>query len=318
MSADSQPTLDPIPQPGSWAVAVSGGADSVALLLLLNDLPGLNLHVVHMDHQTRGGASGEDAAFVVQLAQSLSIPCTLALREDFEPYMPDLPANLSARFRAIRMEFFYRVVEAEKLQGVILGHHADDQAETILLRLLRGSSPGGLGGMGPARRMRGLTMLRPLLHASRQSLRDFLTERGQFWREDSSNESPEYRRNEIRKWLVDRPEVTGALLELGETCAAYGQWVRRSAPDLPGAFYVRRLAELPRPLARESARRWLQAGGAEAEQLAPVVLDRLRLMAADAATPRRQQFPGPILVRRNAGQIRCEAPPEHHEVHDEA
>jgi tRNA(Ile)-lysidine synthetase-like protein len=318
MGDSLQPILDPAPQPGAWAVAVSGGADSVALLLLLRDRPELNLHVVHLDHQTRAGASSQDAQFVGQLSAKLSIPCTIGLRDEFEPELPDLPANMSARFRAIRMEFFRSVVKNENLQGVILAHHSDDQAETILLRLLRGSSPAGLGGMESIRRIRGLALLRPLLRVPRQELRDFLIINEQPWREDASNQSTEYRRNEIRKWLAGRPEMTAALIALGQSCAAYNVWIRRSAPDLPDEFYVRRLATLPRPLARESARRWLQSGGALAEQLAPDVLDRLRLMAADAATPRRQKFPGSILVSRTAGQIRCQTPPTHEEVNDQA
>jgi tRNA(Ile)-lysidine synthetase-like protein len=312
------PALDPVPEPGPWAVAVSGGADSVALLLILRNYPELKLHVVHLDHQTRQGASALDAQFVADLCKKFSLPCAIGLREQYEPDLVNLPSNMSARFRAVRMAFFRQVVKTENLQGVILAHHADDQAETILLRLLRGSGPAGLSGMEPVRHMRGLTLVRPLLHVPRQELRDYLVIAEQPWREDLSNLSSEYRRNQIRKWLWGHPETTAALIALGQSCARYNDWVRQSAPDLPDEFYVRRLATLPRPLARESARRWLQAGGAVAEQLAPDVLDRLRLMAADAATPRRQKFPGSILVCRTAGQIRCQTPPEAEQVNDEA
>ncbi len=76
--------------PGPWAVGVSGGADSVALLLLLKELPRVELHVVHLDHQTRGQESTADAAFVADLAQQLSIPAIIRRRDQFEPEMPDL------------------------------------------------------------------------------------------------------------------------------------------------------------------------------------------------------------------------------------
>ena len=93
--------------------------------------------------------------------------------------MTSLPKNLSARYRAIRIELFRRVVAHENLLGVILAHQADDQAETIFLRLLRGSGPAGLAGMSPRRQISGLTMLRPLLNVRRSELREFLAARGQ-------------------------------------------------------------------------------------------------------------------------------------------
>ncbi len=178
--------------PGRWAVAVSGGADSVALLLLLHDRRELFLHVVHLDHQTRGQASADDARFVFDLATRLSLSATIARRDEIEPNMSSLPKNPSARYRAVRIELFRRVVDAENLLGVILAHQADDQAETIFLRLLRGSGPAGLAGMSPRRQIGGLTILRPLLETRRSDLREFLAARPQEWREDASNQSDRY------------------------------------------------------------------------------------------------------------------------------
>src|ERR1051325_10404986 len=124
-------------RPASWAIAVSGGADSVALLsLLLDRRSDLALHVVHFDHHTREGQSAQDAAFVRQLALDHGLPFSIATRDQIEPDLAArmiLPRNLSARFRALRYEWFRRVVAAANLGGVILAHHADDQAETVLL-----------------------------------------------------------------------------------------------------------------------------------------------------------------------------------------
>jgi tRNA(Ile)-lysidine synthetase-like protein len=289
--------------PGPWAVGVSGGADSVALLLLLKELPRVELHVVHLDHQTRGQESTADAAFVADLAQQLSIPAIIRRRDQFEPEMPDLSKNPSARYRAIRFELFRRVVLSNKLMGVILGHHADDQAETILFRLLRGSGPAGLAGMKAKGTVAGITVLRPLLDVRRTELREYLKQRGQIWREDASNQSDRYARNRVRRFLQSRQDLHDPIIFLGNACAEFNRWVRATAPKLEPRFPATRLAKLPAVLGRESARRWLITQGAAAGELSGDALDRLREMAGDAATPSRQIFPGNLFVHRRAGWI---------------
>src|SRR3954452_690197 len=96
---------------GSWAVAVSGGADSVALFTLLRTTrQDVSIHVVHLDHQTRAGASTEDADFVADLSAQFSIPCTIARLDQIEPSLAKAPANTSSRYRAARQEHFRQVV----------------------------------------------------------------------------------------------------------------------------------------------------------------------------------------------------------------
>jgi tRNA(Ile)-lysidine synthetase-like protein len=288
---------------GKWGVAVSGGGDSVALLHLLRGRDDLQLHVLHLDHQTRVGQSTEDAKFVEELCRGISVPITVACRDEIEPQISDLPTNLPARFRAIRQEFFRQVARREELLGVILAHQADDQAETILLRLLRGggATAAGLGGMRFRKEINGVVYLRPLLSIGREALRDFLRQNGQAWREDASNESPRWARNRIRQWLRDRPKVRDDLLQLGQTCEEWTQWARRTSPKLPVRFAAKVLAELPRVLARQSARRWMLQSGADPRGLSMAALDRLIEMASDAATAARQQFPVPVKVHRRGG-----------------
>lgn len=289
--------------PGRWAVAVSGGADSVALLLLLRGRPGISLHIAHLDHQTRADASTVDAEFVAALASKLSIPATIFRRDQIEPELKSLPKNPSARYRAIRFELFRRIVQREKLDGVILAHQADDQAETIFLRLLRGSGPMGLSGMKPRREIDGLLILRPLLSVRRHELREFLVQRGQEWREDASNQSEKYARNRVRKFLQSRPDLHESLLAVGRSSAEYARAIRQSAPQLKDEFPAIALGELPKVLGRESARSWLKRQGVPAAELNSDVTARLFQMAADAATPGRQLFPGRITVRRHKGWI---------------
>jgi tRNA(Ile)-lysidine synthetase-like protein len=288
---------------GSWVVGVSGGPDSVALLGLMRTRADLSLHVVHLDHQLRASASNEDARFVEELSRRWNIPCTVTRRDEIEPGLKDLPANPSARYRRLRLALFARVVARHALHGVILAHHADDQAETVLQRLLRGSGPAGLAGMSPRARVEGLEIQRPLLGVRRDTLRAYLDEIGQPWRTDESNASPRYQRNRLRALLGRHGKLVGPLLELGKACAALREWTRSTAPALDHRFAVAELADLPDLLARESARRWLARQGAAADELAPDVLDRLVTMARDAASPARQHFPGRLLVRRRGGSI---------------
>jgi tRNA(Ile)-lysidine synthase len=289
--------------PGRWGVGVSGGADSVALLLLLNDRRAADIHVIHLDHETRDGESGDDAAFVAELAARLNLRSTIRCRSEMETGQSGLASNVSARFRAARFELFRRVAASESLDGVILAHHADDQAETVLLRILRGSGPTAISGMRPRAMVEGLTVLRPLLEVSPQLLRDFLRKRNETWREDSSNHSEKYLRNQLRRWLADLPELRTGLLKLGSQSDTLRDWLDAQSPQLANPFAATELACLPAPLARQAAARWLAARGSPPRELSRHICDQLVVMTADAASPARRHFPGKVLVQRRCGLI---------------
>jgi tRNA(Ile)-lysidine synthetase-like protein len=294
---------------GAWGVGVSGGADSVALLALLHKRSDLHLHAIHLDHETREGQSSIDAQFVAELCANWGIPCTLKRRSALEDGASAWPTNRSARFRALRLALFRTCCASAHLQGVILAHHADDQAETIIQRLLRGSGSAGLTGMRPVARQDRLTILRPLLPIRAQDLRAFLHSIGQTWREDSSNASPAYQRNRVRAALRAHPRLTDCALELGQGMDHLVAWAREAAPALQETFLANDLARLPDVLALESARTWLIARGAPHDDLSQPVLHRLIEMARDAATPPRRHFPGKLLVFRRAGGMAV-APPD--------
>lgn len=289
--------------PGAWAVGVSGGADSVALLMLLRERMDLRLQVAHLDHQTRGAESTADAAFVADLCKQSAIPCSVARRSEIEPLAHDLPANRSARFRALRFALFQTICKANDLQGVILAHHAGDQAETIFQRLLRGSGPAGLCGMRSRTRVKGLSVQRPLLGVAPEDLREFLRSQNQSWREDASNASPAYQRNRVRAVLRGDPKLSESLLQTGEAMESLAAWTRSTAPALAAEFAVRDLEECPQALAQSAVRRWLTDQGVPRGELTPPVISRLIEMACDVATPPRQHFPGGILVARRKGRI---------------
>ncbi|HMB96249.1 MAG TPA: tRNA lysidine(34) synthetase TilS [Tepidisphaeraceae bacterium] len=283
---------------GRWAVAVSGGADSVALLSLLRARTDLSLHIAHLDHQTRGSESAADAKFVVDLASQSGLACTVARRDEIEPLLVDPPRNPSARYRAARLEFFRKVVRSNDLMGAILAHHADDQAETVLHRLLRNSSYTSLAGMLPRITIDKLLILRPLLGVRRQALRDYLLKNNLRWREDASNQSPKYFRNRMRKLLAAYPSLFDELIDLSAACARLRQWARSTAPPLQERISINDFANLPKILANESSRKWLIDRGVPAREIKIGVIDRLIAMADDAATPARQDFPGGVRVRR--------------------
>ena len=131
--------------------------------------------------------------------------------------MEELPANISSRYRAVRIALFRKVVSDHRLSGVALAHHADDQAETVLVRCC-GSGAMGLAGMEEIADLGGLHMARPLLGVRRAALRSFLQSIGQPWREDASNESDKYLRNRLRRLLAGRAELFAALLGMGDSC----------------------------------------------------------------------------------------------------
>jgi tRNA(Ile)-lysidine synthase len=329
-----QTAIDAVP-PGPWAVGVSGGADSVALLSLLRTRADLQLIVVHLDHETRAGASAADAAFVRELCDAWRIPCVVETRSAVErdgseklerrppssrysgegagergerPGAPDdVPLrerNLSARYRQARLQLFRRIVTERGLRGVILAHHADDQAETIFHRLLRGSPPAGLTGMAREANLAGLTVLRPLLAVHRETLRAHLHVSGQPWREDESNASPRYARNRIRRLLAARPALVAPLIDLGECCRELTTWLDATTPTLPDRFRVADIRAMPPPLARRALSRWLrERTGIAAE---PATVDTLLVMAMDAASSPRRNVPGGALVRRRGGLISCD------------
>lgn len=211
---------------GRLGVAVSGGADSVALLRLLamvaRDHP-LALVVLHVDHALRPDSPAA-ARWVRNLARSLGLPCQVR-RLAPPPARPGATGGLEAWARHQRLHALAEMAAAADLPWVALGHHAGDQAETVLLRLLRGTSLGGLAGMRPRRILRWpggrLRLWRPFLDVTRQDLRQVLADLKQDWREDPTNAEPRFLRNRIRREVLPlleslRPGATRHLVALAD------------------------------------------------------------------------------------------------------
>lgn len=185
------------------AVAVSGGADSVALLRVLEGLTvelGITLLVLHFNHQLRGAESDEDERFVAALARAANLEFA-STRADVDAEARRHGWNLEDAGRRLRYEFFASVVESGRATRVAVAHTADDQAETVLARLIRGTGLTGLGGVYPVVGH----VIRPLLEIRREELRKFLERRDESWREDPSNRDTRRLRARLRHGLL--PEL---------------------------------------------------------------------------------------------------------------
>lgn len=185
---------------GRGLIAVSGGPDSVALLRLVH-AAGRDVHVAHVNHGLRGAESDADEAFVRDLAEQLGVPCTVARLPPSgrSAVGPGQSRNLEAAARRLRYAWLAELARQIGATWVATGHTADDQAETVLFHLLRGTGLRGLRGIAPRRLLApGVELVRPLLAQRRADLRAWLHELGQTYRTDSSNNDPRFTRNRLR------------------------------------------------------------------------------------------------------------------------
>ncbi|HAZ32167.1 MAG TPA: tRNA lysidine(34) synthetase TilS [Dehalococcoidia bacterium] len=225
---------------GPLVVGVSGGADSVCLLHVLcrlRDKLGLDLHVAHLNHQLRGAEADADAEHVSNLARQLGIAATIETR-DVKAYQSATRSSLEEAAREVRYAFFADVAQATGAGAVAVGHTADDQAETLLMHLIRGTGLLGLRGMQPLSRWRlpltsfrgwldgtQLTVIRPLLEISREETEAYCAACELSPRLDSSNISSKYLRNRIRAELMSvlleyNPGIRDSLRRAARTVAA--------------------------------------------------------------------------------------------------
>ncbi|WP_135555206.1 tRNA lysidine(34) synthetase TilS [Paenibacillus cymbidii] len=217
-------------------VAVSGGPDSVALLHLLAALAGefgIRLVVAHLNHRFRGAESDAEAAFVAALAAELALPC--------ESAAVDVPAliaasgdNTQAAAREARYAFLHEAAARHGASRVALAHHADDQAETVLMRLLRGAGASGLRGMAFARRDKNVELIRPLLRIYKEDLLAYNEANGFAFCRDSSNDKRQYTRNRLRldvmpRLLTFNPRLPETLVRLSDVLSQEDDYLDREA-----------------------------------------------------------------------------------------
>ena len=183
---------------GKALLGLSGGRDSVVLLHLMLAAGRRDLIVCHLNHRLRGKDSDEDERFVRALAEKHDLPCEI-VRVDVKALAKRKKLSIETAARDARHAFFRRMARKHDTRVVLLAHHAEDQAETILGNMLRGCGLEGLSGMSVETQLAdGLTLLRPLLSLRRAQIDAYVLEHGLAYREDGSNASLEHRRNRLR------------------------------------------------------------------------------------------------------------------------
>jgi tRNA(Ile)-lysidine synthase len=243
-------------EPGKYVVAVSGGVDSVSLLHMLQNQPGVKLVVAHFDHGIRPD-SKEDRLLVQDMARQFRLPFVYSTGKLGT-------AASEAAARKARYAFLRRVQQASGARAIITAHHQDDLLETAILNLLRGTGRKGLTALSNRS-----DMVRPLLHVPKHELIRYAQDQGLVWREDSTNQDETYKRNFVRLRILPMfddnsrnqlRDIINHLLEVNQELdglLANQLHQQTKAKQLDRVWFN----HLPHPVAREVMASWLRAHG---------------------------------------------------------
>jgi tRNA(Ile)-lysidine synthase len=318
-------------------MAVSGGADSVALFRLLLNLReelGINLLVVHFDHSLRGAESDADAQFVAELSRAFGLEF-LIQRADVAAEAKKQGLNLEDAARRLRYGFFERTCASGKAARIAVAHTADDQAETVLAHIIRGTGPTGLGGIYPVAG----SIIRPLLGTRREDLRDFLIANGQAWREDSTNSDTQRLRARVRERLLPllqndfSPAIVSQLENLAQLAREeavfwdsfienlFRAHVRKNdegfairVADLLSPYVLAdqsavnsnpnsNITKALRPLTERFIRRLYKSIRGDCKELTHLHVEQVIRLAAESTSGRHLQLPGDIRVEKRFGDL---------------
>jgi tRNA(Ile)-lysidine synthase len=306
------------PRSERWAVAFSGGADSLAVLLLLwAHWPARRrrLTVLHFDHRLRGAESTADARFCRRVCASLGV--TLVPGR----WISGRAKRSEGAARAGRFAFIEREMSQRRLRVLWLGHQQDDVAETMMMRLARGSGTAGLAApraihaFAEGKASRGRVHVRPLLSLKKAEIVRTLRACGADWREDSSNAEGIHFRNRLRRdviprWVraAERDALSGAALSrelLEEDDRALEAWVDELRPlNADGSLSAARLAGKPRAVIRRALHRWLLLQR-RAGELSRKGFDAL-LQAVERGAPARHSLGSEGFATLRTGRLRFE------------
>jgi len=310
--------------------AVSGGADSVALLRSLAALKRAvggegRLIAAHFNHGLRGPASDADAAWVEDLCRRLGIACETgraATTGDGE-----LANDSELAARDARYAFLTKTAQQTGARYVTTGHTLDDQVETVLHRLFRGTGLAGLAGIPSARALaEGVTLVRPLLSQTRDQIESYLRQLCQDYRHDQTNDDPRYTRNWIRHELLpliqDRTELAAApaILGLSQQAAQTQAWIDDQAQQLvqgafdlqpsAGSIRIRTKPLSPQPLllVREACRQAWRGMGWPEQAMGRAQWDQLAQQVVEPSVPEVLNLPGDVRAERQANTLLLSRP----------
>lgn len=295
-------------------IGVSGGADSVCLLLLLNNIKkewNLNLYVIHVHHGIRREEADRDAAFVQQLAEQLELPFSLE-KKDIPSLAKEWGKTEEETGRLVRYEVFEDYVKRLGGGCIAVAHHRDDQAETVLFQMFRGSGARGMAGMAPKRD----NIIRPLLFASRQEIISFLEENGIPYCVDSTNESGEYARNVVRNEILPLAEKkinrksAAHIAAAAEKVASWRSYVEKMGQEAwnrvcksDGTLDIPRF-QLEEPVMQdEILRQVVECRIPGAKDVGEVHYEMLKDLL-QSGTGRRVQLPGGIVAQREYNELK--------------
>jgi len=293
-------------------VAVSGGADSVSLLLVLSELARRRkitneLVVAHFDHGLRGEESLADAEFVRELAGSLGYEFALGRGRVAKK------GNLEQNARLARYTFFAKTAERQKAFAVLTAHTLNDQAETFLLNLIRGSGPEGLAAMRPVRQLEGTEarLVRPLLRwAKREETEEFCLARGIKFRTDAMNRDPRFTRVRIRTELLPllktfNPKIieqlarTAALMPTAESESANAAAGENDVSELKLAL----LRKIDDPGLRNTLRQWIKANRGSLRGVTHRHIEGVERLVRSEKSGKTAELPSGTVVRKGSGKL---------------
>jgi tRNA(Ile)-lysidine synthase len=319
-------------QDDAVVVGVSGGPDSMAMLhmlVALNNTAGwkLRLHVAHLNHQLRAGEAEKDAAFVQAATDSLCLPSTIESRA-IASMAEEESAGIEEIGRRERYAFLERVCLQTDSKIAAVGHHADDNAETILQRVLRGTGLRGLAGIPrsrPASPNSSVRIIRPLLRMTRKALKTYLANEGIAYREDRTNASNEPMRNRIRNAILPElenqvnPQVRDALTRLGEQAQWLEEYLRETVQRTFETLIISRtdqeltlnadaLARKSRIVQTELVRLAYRSFGLGEQNLSFSHLISALDLVADTGSGRQTQLPGGMTITKRYHQLAFSLP----------
>lgn len=297
-------------------VGVSGGPDSLALLHVLHTLSreeGYILHAAHLNHSFRGEEADREALWVQKTAQAWGIPCTV-LKEDVPALAAKEGLSPQEAGHLVRKNFFISLLQELRGQRIALGQHADDQAETILMHLLRGAGAEGLQGIRPANP----PFIRPLLFINRAEIEEYCRSKGLEPRQDPSNAKNIYLRNKIRNLLLPwlKENINPNLVANLQRTAAILQSEEEYWQGIVEAFAKSHLSKTPKgarvdleAFSREPTavqRRIIryacqEISGGQGPQYLHV--EEVRRLAAEGQVGKRLTLPKGLIVKKGYGEL---------------